>query len=368
MKKVFALMAMACVSMMANAQFPQRTPTPNDTLKSVTVNADKSVTFRIYAPGAKTVTLGGDLAGYGDIMPAPKFVKQANGVWEAKANTVNPNGGTYRYNFVVDGVRVNDPKAAATADLTAVVNIDPEGDGFWSMKENVPHGAVATVYYKSSTFNNTRRCHVWTPAGYEKGNQKLPVLYLIHGGGDNDYAWPNVGSAGNILDNLLAEGKMVPMVVVMPNGSVNTDLFTDDMMNDLIPYVESHYNVYTDKDHRALAGLSMGGLETLNVSLLHYNSFAYVFPLSTGWFTTSKDLYAKWEPYLKEHAAAMNKSFKIYKFYMGGEEDIAYQNCIATREAFTKAGVKHEYSSMPGGHTWHVWRHNLHDFAPLLFK
>ena len=340
MKKVFALMAMACVSMMANAQFPQRTPTPNDTLKSVTVNADKSVTFRIYAPGAKTVTLGGDLAGYGDIIPAPKFVKQANGVWEAKANTVNPNGGTYRYNFVVDGVRVNDPKAAATADLTAVVNIDPEGDGFWSMKENVPHGAVATVYYKSSTFNNTRRCHVWTPAGYEKGNQKLPVLYLIHGGGDNDYAWPNVGSAGNILDNLLAEGKMVPMVVVMPNGSVNTDLFTDDMMNDLIPYVESHYNVYTDKDHRALAGLSMGGLETLNVSLLHYNSFAYV----------------------------MNKSFKIYKFYMGGEEDIAYQNCIATREAFTKAGVKHEYSSMPGGHTWHVWRHNLHDFAPLLFK
>ena len=232
----------------------------------------------------------------------------------------------------------------------------------------MPHGAVATVYYKSSTFNNTRRCHVWTPAGYEKGNQKLPVLYLIHGGGDNDYAWPNVGSAGNILDNLLAEGKMVPMVVVMPNGSVNTDLFTDDMMNDLIPYVESHYNVYTDKDHRALAGLSMGGLETLNVSLLHYNSFAYVFPLSTGWFTTSKDLYAKWEPYLKEHAAAMNKSFKIYKFYMGGEEDIAYQNCIATREAFTKAGVKHEYSSMPGGHTWHVWRHNLHDFAPLLFK
>lgn len=96
MKKVFALMAMACVSMMANAQFPQRTPTPNDTLKSVTVNADKSVTFRIYAPGAKTVTLGGDLAGYGDIIPAPKFVKQANGVWEAKANTVNPNGGTYR--------------------------------------------------------------------------------------------------------------------------------------------------------------------------------------------------------------------------------------------------------------------------------
>ena len=366
MRKAFYLMALALMTMNANAQF-QRTPTPNDTLKSVTVNADKSVTFRIYAPEAKTVTLGGDLAGYGDIIPAPKFVKQANGVWEAKANTVDAKGGTFRYNFVVDGVRVNDPKAAATADLTAVVNIDPEGNGFWSMKD-VPHGAVAEVYYKSSTFNTTRRFHVWTPAGYEKGNQKLPVLYLIHGGGDNDYAWPNVGSAGNIMDNLLAEGKIVPMVVVMPNGSVDTDKFTDDMMKDLIPYVESHYNVYTDKDHRALAGLSMGGLETLNVSLLHYNSFSYVFPLSTGWFTTSKDLYDKWEPYLKEHAAAMNKSFKLYKFYMGGEEDIAYKNCVATREAFTKAGVKHEYSSMPGGHTWHVWRHNLHDFAPLLFK
>ena len=103
-------MALALMAMNANAQFPQRTPTPNDTLQSVTVNADNSVIFRIYAPEAKTVTLGGDLAGYGDVIPAPKFVKQANGVWEGKANTVNANAGTFRYNFVVDGVRVNDPR------------------------------------------------------------------------------------------------------------------------------------------------------------------------------------------------------------------------------------------------------------------
>lgn len=360
--KFLPLMAMALMALSANAQFPQRTPTPNDTLKSVTVNADNSVTYRIYAPEAKTVGLGGDMAGWGE--NAPKFTKQANGVWEATVK--NTLAGTFRYNFVVDGVRVNDPKAAATADCTAIVNVDPKGDGFWEMKD-VPHGAVAEVWYKSGTFDTTRRMHIWTPAGYEKGGQKLPVLYLIHGGGDNDFAWPGVGRAGFIMDNLLAEGKIVPMIVVMPNGSVDTDKFTDDMMNDLIPYVEANYNVYTDKDHRALAGLSMGGLETLNVSLLHYNSFSYVFPLSTGWFLGS-ELYAKWEPYLKEHAEAMNKSFKIYKFYMGGEEDIAYKNCIGTREAFDKAGVKHEYSEMPGGHTWHVWRHNLRDFAPLLFR
>lgn len=345
----------------ANAQF-QRTPTPNDTLHSVTVNPDKSVILRIYAPEAKTVGVGGDIAPWGK--PAV-FTRQDNGVWECKID--NDRIGTFRYNFVVDGLQVDDPKALFTNSLKPLMNVDPAGDAFWQMKD-VPHGATAEIYYKSSTFNTTRRAHVWTPAGYEKSTDKLPVLYLIHGGGDNDYAWPNVGRANFIMDNLLAEGKIVPMIVVMPDGSVDTDKFTDDMMNDLIPYIENNYRVIADAQHRALAGLSMGGLETLNVSLLHYNSFAYVFPLSTGWFENTPALYEKWEPYLKLHAAEMNKAFKLYRFYMGGEEDIAYKNCIATRAAFDKAGIKHEYSETPGGHTWYVWTQNLRDLAPLCFK
>jgi len=359
-KTLFLLGACLMMAANSNAQF-QRTPTPNDTLHSVTVNPDKTVIFRLYAPEAQSVNIAGDIVPWGK---PTVFTKHENGVWEGKVE--NDKVGAFRYNFVVDGVAADDPKTLYAGSLKPVVDVDPAGDAFWQMKD-VPHGAVAEIYYKSKTFNTTRRAHVWTPAGYEKSADKLPVLYLIHGGGDNDYAWPNVGRANFIMDNLLAEGKIVPMIVVMPDGSVDTDKFTDDMMNDLIPYIENNYRVIADAQHRALAGLSMGGLETLNVSLLHYKSFAYVFPLSTGWFEGS-DLYAKWEPYLKQHAAEMNQAFKIYKFYMGGEEDIAYKNCIATRAAFDKAGVKHEYSQMPGGHTWYVWRYNLHDLAPLCFK
>ena len=359
--KILALMAGTLLAAEAQAQFPGFKKTANDSLVSTEVLANGEVALRIYAPEAKTIGMGGDLGGWGP--NAPKFTKDDRGVWEGIVKDVKP--GVYRYNFVVDGVTVNDPKSSMTKDLKPLLEVDPQGDAFWAMKD-VPHGMVSTVYYPSTTFNKTRRMHVWTPAGYD-GMDKLPVLYLIHGGGDNDYSWPGVGCANFILDNLLAEGKIVPMVVVMPDGSVDTDKFTDEMMNDIIPYVEANFHVLTDREHRAIAGLSMGGLETLNIALQHYKHFAYVCPLSTGWFLES-DLYTRWEPYLKEHAAEMNKYFKLFKFYMGGEEDIAYKNCVGTREAFDKYGIKHEYSSMDGGHTWYVWRHNLHDLAPLLFK
>ena len=343
------------------AQFPGFKKTANDSLVSTEVLTNGDVTLRIYAPDAKNVGVSGDLLNFGE--PAPVFTKDERGVWESTLKGLET--GVYRYNFVVDGVSVNDPKVASTKDFKPLLEVDPKGDAFWAVKD-VPHGLVSQVYYHSKTFNKTRRMHVWTPAGYNKMD-KLPVFYLIHGGGDNDAAWPGVGRANFILDNLLAEGKIVPMVVVMPDGSVDTDKFTSEVMNDIIPYVEANFNVLTDREHRAIAGLSMGGLETLNISLYNYKHFAYVCPMSTGWFLGS-DLYGKWEPYLKEHAAEMNNYFKLYKFYMGGEEDIAYKNCIGTREMFDKYGIKHEYSQMPGGHTWYVWRHNLHDFAPLLFK
>lgn len=362
--KVSILAILTCAFLSSTemyAQFPFFKKTANDSLVSTEVLGNGEVALRIYAPEAKEVRMGGDLGGFGP--NAPQFTKDNRGVWETVVKDVKP--GVYRYNFEVDGVMVNDPKATSTKDLKPLLEVDPNGNAFWAVKD-VPHGAVSQVYYKSSTFNKTRRMHVWTPAGYNKMD-KLPVLYLIHGGGDNDFAWPGVGRANFILDNLLAEGKIVPMVVVMPDGSVDVDKFTDEVMNDIIPYVEANYNVLTDREHRALAGLSMGGLETLDISLKNYQYFAYVFPMSTGWFLGSP-FYEKWEPYLKEHAAEMNENFKLYKFYMGGEEDIAYKNCIGTRKLFDKYGIKHEYSSMEGGHSWYVWRYNLYDFAPLLFK
>lgn len=359
--EILATMVGILLAVEAQAQFPGFRKTANDSLVSTEVLSNGNVAFRIYAPEAKQVDMGGDLGGWGSDRPV--FTKDERGVWEGIVNDVKP--GVYRYNFVVDGVSVNDPKSATTRDVKPLLEVDPQGNAFWAMKD-VSHGMVSQVFYYSKTFGKTRRMHIWTPAGYNKMD-KLPVLYLIHGGGDNDFAWPGVGHANFILDNLLAESRMVPMVVVMPDGSVDTDKFTSEMMNDIIPYVEANFNVLTDREHRAVAGLSMGGLETLNISLYYYKHFAYVCPMSTGWFLGS-DLYDKWEPYLKEHAAEMNKYFKLYKFYMGGEEDIAYKNCVGTREMFDKYGIKHEYSQMPGGHTWYVWRHNLYDFAPLLFK
>lgn len=359
-KNLVMLFALACC-VDTYAQFPGFKPTANDTLTSTVVNADNSVTFRIYAPEAKEVKVNCELLGWGDQVT---FSKNAEGVWEG---TTKPSkSGAYRYNFEVDGVKVNDPKRRETDQLKPIVEVDPDGTAFWALKD-VPHGAVSQVYYPSSTFGGNRRMHVWTPAGYQKMTQKLPVLYLIHGGGDSDWAWPNVGKANFILDNLLAEGKIVPMVVVMPDGNVDVAKFTDDVINDIIPYVESNYNVYTDPGHRAIAGLSMGGLETLEISLRHFEHFAYVCPMSTGWFLNS-EFYPEFEPILKANAKAMNKTFKLYKFYMGGKDDIAYENCIGTRQMFDKYGIKHEYSSMEGGHSWYVWRHNLYDFAPLLFK
>ena len=367
--KILTAIAALSLSVAAQAQvpelpdFPFFKPTANDSLVSTEVTADGDVIMRIYAPEAETVSVGGDLGGFGPSTTI--FTKDERGVWEGVAKGLKQ--GVYRYHFVVDGVTVNDPKADATKDCKPLLEVDPDGNAFWAMKD-VPHGATAEVYYPSSTFGKTRRMHVWTPAGYNRGDQEaLPVLYLIHGGGDNDFSWAGVGRANFILDNLLAEGKIVPMLVVMPDGSVDLDGFTAEMMTDIIPYIEANYNVKTDADHRALAGLSMGGLETLEISLTNYKHFAYVFPLSTGWFIGSP-FFDKWDPYIKEHAEAMNSQFKVYKFYMGGESDIAYKNCIATREVFTKYGVKHTYSSMEGGHSWYVWRHNLYDLAQLLFK
>lgn len=241
--------------------------------------------------------------------------------------------------------------------------------------KDVPHGAMAERYYQSKTLDTIRRLHVWTPAGYEKMSGKLPVLYLIHGGGDNDNAWPTVGAAGLILDNLMAEGKMQPMVVVMPNGTIHTEslegevpLFAKDLMNDIIPFIEANYPVLTDKDHRALAGLSMGGLETLEVGLDHYHHFGYLWVLSSGWFATDTDNYAKKAVYLKKIAADFNKTVRQLYFTQGGPEDIAYKNCQAMLKLFDAAGIKYEYSEMPGGHTWYVWRHDLYNMAQQLFK
>ena len=352
------------------AQF-QRTPTPNDTLQSIRQQADGSVVFSIYAPKARTVSLAGDIVPWGQ---RPEVKENPNGVWNITIKEAQP--GAYRYHFVVDGLNVYDPKGALASETSAIAEID-DGNQFFSMKD-VPHGAIAQRYYYSKALNTTRRLHVWTPAGYENSKQKLPVLYLVHGGGDTDNAWPTVGRAGFILDNLLAEGKMLPMIVVMPNGNIpakrqdmsdQMENFTNDLMGSVIPYIESNYRCLTDKDHRAMAGLSMGGIQTLETTLAHYDKFGYVFVLSGG-FNPNLDYEKEAERFhLKENADKINKSFKIFAHTQGGPSDMTHVSGEKTNKIFDEYGINYEYSEpYQTGHTWSTWRNNLKDLAPRLFR
>lgn len=346
------------------AQMFNRTPTPNDTLQSVRVLPDGNVVLSIYAPDSKVVSAGGDIVPWGKNLTP---VKAENGVWTITVPDVK--AGTYRYNFVVDGVKVYDPKALDAYKTSALVDVLPNGENeFFAMRENLPHGAVAAIQYYSKTTKTMRNAQVWTPPGYNVSNKKLPVFYLIHGGGDSELAWPGVGRAGLIMDNLLAEGKCKEMIVVMPDGGMDVGLFVEDFVNDLIPYIESNYNVYKDADHRALAGLSMGGLEVLESFMAQPEMFGYINVMSSGWFANNKEMYEKGDKRLAEIALTLNKTAKYLLFTQGGPEDIAYANGKEMLKVFDKNGVKYESSEMPGGHSWLVWRNDLKNFAPKLFK
>jgi len=372
LKSIFLSILLLGSAAPALAQW-QRTPTPNDTLQSVRRLADGSVVFSIYAPKARTVALGGEIVPFMS-ENKPVVTENPNGVWNITLKDVEE--GVYRYHFIVDGVQVDDPKGEIASEKLGLAHID-DGNSFFSMKD-VPHGAISQRYYYSKPLKKYRRMHVWTPAGYETSKKKLPVLYLVHGGGDTDSGWATVGCAGFILDNLLAEGKIEPMIVVMPNGSIRAQKrdmsdqmrnFTDDMMQSVIPFVESNYRVLTDKDHRAMAGLSMGGIQTLECTLENYDKFGYVFVLSGG-FNPNLDYEKEAERlHLKENAAKINKTFRIFAHTQGGPNDITHISGEKTNKIFDKYGIKYEYSEpYQTGHTWSTWRNNLKDLAPRLFK
>lgn len=370
-RKSILLTAMAIAMAVPSQAQWQHEPTPNDTLQSVRRLANGDVVLSIYAPKAQSVNIAGDIMPWGQKL---EVKKADNGVWSVTVPQVKD--GVYRYHFVVDGVSVYDPVGEEAKETSALAYVSRQkGQDFFAQKE-VPHGAMAVRYYHSKTLNTTRRLHVWTPAGYEKSADKLPVLYLIHGGGDTDNSWPGVGCAGFILDNLMAEGKMKPMIVVMPNGSIDmkggdlmgeVPLFAQDMTTSIIPFIESNYRVIADADHRAMAGLSMGGMETLETTLHHPDMFRYVWVLSSSFMPGKQKEHAE-SFNLKSIAPKVNKNFKQFVFTQGGPEDIAYKNCKDALKYLDEAGIKYEFKEAPGGHTWYTWRNNLYDLAPKLFK
>lgn len=360
--------ALLAMPMMAMAQ--GWTPTPNDTLQSVKVLENGNVVYSIYAPKAQEVTLAGDIVPWG---MKPEARRQPNGVWTMEIPNVKP--GAYRYHFVVDGMNVYDPKAHATTDLAAVAVVAPQGNEFFAYRKDIRHGALAVRTYESKVIGETRSMCVWTPAGYENSTENLPVLYLIHGGGDTYTAWPTVGMAGNILDNLLAEGKIQPMIVVMPDGTVGHDVanevapFAADMAEDIMPFVESNYRVLKDKDHTAIAGLSMGGMETMETAFQNIDKFSYVWVLSSSFMPGQEPLAEAKRLKVDENVQRINSSFKKLIFTQGGPADIAYKNCQNTRRVLDQLGVKYDYEeNAQDGHSWLAWRADLYNLLQRIFK
>jgi enterochelin esterase-like enzyme len=352
----------------------QPTPTPNDTLVSVRISSDNRVTFQLYAPEADQVAVTGDWKWE----PQP-MTRQEGGVWSLTVGPLTPD--LYTYVFFVDGVRVIDPKNTTIKEgmrsLESLFELPGEGAEFMEVRE-VPHGVVSTVWYPSSSLGVTRRMHVYTPPGYSDSGDPYPVLYLLHGGGDSDAAWTTVGRANFILDNLLAEGKIRPMVVVMPAGHTprpgspmgagpDQDPFSQDLLQDVIPYVEQHFNVSTRSEDRAISGLSMGGVQTLNIGLFNPDKFAYVLPMSTGYFPPAiEEMKQKHSEALKN--SGFNDKVKLFWIATGTDDALVAPNNKATLELLDQLGIRYEFHEVPGGHTWHVWRRLLAHFAPMLFR
>lgn len=343
------------------------------------ISNNRSVTFRIFAPNADEVRfVSNDMPGHGD--SGSLMNRNAEGEWETTIESVSP--GAYRYNFNVDGLTVIDPVNPITVQANArpwsfvTVSGNPLMD-----TRNVPHGVVSEVNYYSESLGRFRRMHVYTPPGYEsEGNEEYPVYYLLHGGGDNDDLWSTLGRAGFILDNLIAEGKALPMIVVMPDGHASTnrgpdryrnDSFVMDFNEDIKPFIEENYRAKTDRVNTAISGLSMGGAQTLNIGIPNLDEFGYIGVFSSGIFGIN-DSDAESPTYEEINADVLNddslKDGLELFWFATGKDDFLLETSRATVDTFKEYGFDVVYEETEGGHTWSVWREYLIEFAPMLFR
>jgi len=354
---------------------------------SPVVQEDRTLVMKLFAPQAKSVRLGsGDLPGANPFGPGVELKKSDEGVWEAKVGPVP--GGTYRYHFLVDGVAVVDPRNPATseANMNAFSLVQVPGSEVSDLKD-VPHGAVAHWMYFSKSLNVHRRVHVYTPPGY--GTEPLPVLYLLHGASDCDASWSTVGRAGLVLDNLIAAGKAKPMIVVMPMGHTGPFSFgpggnlpqqmadfVKDFSKDLKPLVEKRYRISGERRHRAIAGLSMGGAQTLDIAMGDLGQYGYIGVFSSGVFGINGTGFGArsdgptWQERHKEALddAKLKEGLKLV-WFATGKEDFLLQTSRETVKELRAHQFEVTYQETDGGHTWINWReHYLPQFAQLLFQ
>ena len=371
---------------------------------SPVVNADKSVTFNLIAPEAQKVQITGDMLptqkkkieGYGEV-EVPGVVdlkKDDKGVWSLTLESLKPE--LYTYNMIVDGVKIIDPLNVYNIrdinNLFSVLLIGGDTRTDLYKVNKVAHGTVSKVWYESPTAGLKRRCTVYTPAGYETSGKKYPVLYLLHGIGGDENAWSELGRAAQILDNLIAQGKAEPMLVVMTNGNISQEASPGETSEgfrvptmmlpktmegsfetafpDVIQFIENTYRVKKDKAHRAIAGLSMGGFHSLFISINNPDMFDYIGLFSAAVDKRQESAEGHPEVYANRNAKIDNLFGKNPKlFWIGiGKTDFLYKNNSDLRAYLDSKSYKYTYLETEGGHIWRNWRIYLSEFTPLLFK
>jgi enterochelin esterase family protein len=388
MKKLFLLVAAACFAFSASAQEALGSRAQ---VVSPQINENNSVTLRLAAPEAKKVTVAGNfLTPDGTPVENTEMVRNADGVWEYTSPVLRSE--LYNYNFVVDGVRICDPSNVFICrDVASSFNIfiigGDRGD-IYSVND-VPHGSVTKTWYDSPTLQTKRRVTVYTPAGYEKSNAEYPVLYLLHGAGGDEEAWIALGRTSQILDNLIAQGKCEPMIVVMTNGNAwqqaapgesaagmtspsmggggrrggnaGPQKSFEDSFGDVIKYVEANYRVIKKKEGRAVAGLSMGGMHSANISRMYAKTFDYVGLFSAALPNTNDEAI---QAGIK---AQKDNGFKLY-WIACGTTDFLYQANLGYMKYLDSIDFPYTYRESDGGHIWRNWRLYLSEFAPMLWK
>lgn len=349
------------------------------------INEDNSVTFRLHAPKAVKVQVVGDFA------DGAAELTEKDGVWEY--TTAPLASELYSYAFIVDGFRTLDPaNVYINRDVASVANIFiiGNGQGDYYKVNDVPHGNISKIWYESPTLGLTRRMTVYTPAGYEQNKKhKYPVFYLLHGAGGDEDAWMCLGRTAQIMDNLIAQGKTEPMIVVMTNGNAGEvsapgegpdgfrtpGFYQKGMMDgafemgfaDVVKYIENNYRVRKDKAGRAIAGLSMGGYHSLHISKYYPDMFDYVGLFSAAARFHENSESPVYQNEMEQIAVQFSKKPALYWIAIG-KDDFLYEENVKLRQHFDEKGYRYEYFENDNGHIWKNWRIYLTMFAPRLFK
>jgi enterochelin esterase family protein len=333
-------------------------------ISSPDINADKSITFRYFSKTAQRVSVSGEF-----LKTPAKMKADTSGIWSVTVPPVAPD--IYPYSFWVDTVQIADPNNtyifANERFKRSIVDI-PGNKPLIHSLQNVPHGKISYCYYPSLTLGTTRTLLVYTPPGFNAaGKIKYPVLYLIHGGSDTEETWTKVGRANLIADNLIAQGKSKPMIIVMPYGNVRPkpmEDFTKEMINDIIPFIEANYPVIKDSKGRGIAGFSVGGGQTLNIGLTNTDKFAYIFSYAPYTATDEfKKNFSNWSP----DVLRINKQLILFTISVG-TEDFLFEPVKENIAMFKDKKVNLETFIVPGGHTWMNCKLFLANSLQQIFK